>query len=328
LRDEKKIPIPVETSIKSFQSLFAIYFQITYNYYQRYDQFLESITKINSNKYELKFTEQKIISSDHFWIVCKAVENESKNEFTIRKIPVSEDQLEKIIEEIKKFEKLWAKCVVNCSDFWIEENYFLRKNFKLDKKSNLKPSHDIFNPNNSILLHIQMELCYKTMSETIQILNTELSQNKYEIMSSLGYYIASEIFIELLECIKYLLEKNINPRALKPENILITCGENGRFVKFADFGLDTIHVFEEQSHPKDSKIRINIKPEAMDSKLSVKKIDLDKCHEFEGQSHSKDTKTKLYSEIEVKDSKYFDLKFNIDIFVSIIQDLFNIDINK
>jgi serine/threonine protein kinase len=66
-------------------------------------------------------------------------------------------------------------------------------------------------------------------------------------MTPLGYYISSELFIEILESVDYLHKQKVIHRDLKPTNVLIT---NGRFVKIADFGLATIHEFERQSHTK------------------------------------------------------------------------------
>ncbi len=142
----------------------------------------------------------------------------------------------------------------------------------------------------SHLLHIQIELCYKTLKDIIIQMNEELNHRLHELLTPLGYYISSEIFIELLECVNYLHKQNIIHRDLKPSNILITLGNYGRFVKLGDFGLATVH-------------------------------------DFEGQSHSKYMGTWIYTTPEVTYSKYYD--FKADIFsLGIIQELFNIDINE
>ena len=103
---------------------------------------------------------------------------------------------------------------------------------------------------NNTTLYIQMELCLYTLKEIIENLNKELNQKLSEVMTPLGYCIASELFIEILESVDYLHKQNIIHRDLKPSNILITNGMNGRFVKIADFGLSKIHEFEGQSHTK------------------------------------------------------------------------------
>jgi len=65
----------------------------------------------------------------------------------------------------------------------------------------------------------------------------------------INFYILSELFIELLECVNYLHKLNppLTHRDLKPENILISDGMNGRFVELCYFGLSTFHEFEDQS---------------------------------------------------------------------------------
>jgi serine/threonine protein kinase len=230
--------------------MFAINCQSVINDYQRYDNFLRSLNEINSNKYKLKFAEQEIMCKNYFGIQCKAIENKTKILYAIRKIAVTEEQKEIIIKRVVNFDRLYAKYVVNCYDYWFEENYFLGKSFKMKKKSILDSSHAIFNPNKTLLLHIQMELCYKTMSEIIEILNTELNHKKNEFSSPLGYYIACELFVELLECVNYLHKQNIIRDVLTPENILITYGRNGRFVKISDFYLETFDGFDKKSQSK------------------------------------------------------------------------------
>ncbi len=71
-------------------------------------------------------------------------------------------------------------------------------------------------------------------------------------MTPLVYYISSELFIEILESVDHFHKQKVIHIDLKPTNILITDGMNGRFVKIADFGLATIHEFEGQSHTKYS----------------------------------------------------------------------------
>jgi serine/threonine protein kinase len=71
-------------------------------------------------------------------------------------------------------------------------------------------------------------------------------------MSSIGYFISSELLIEILECFDNLHKQNppIIHRDLKPSNILITFGIEGRFVKLEDFSSAKMHEFDQQSHTK------------------------------------------------------------------------------
>ena len=68
-------------------------------------------------------------------------------------------------------------------------------------------------------------------------------------MTPLGYYIASELSIGILERVNYLHKQKVIHRDLKPNNILITDGMNGRFVKIADFGVS--HQSLEDDHGND-----------------------------------------------------------------------------
>jgi hypothetical protein len=290
---EELIQNPKETQFESFQEIFANYFQITYKEIHRLEKCLKSLNQTRKNEYKLKFEEKKFISSGNFGIVCEAIEKESNKKFAIKKIPLNEDQKERVFKEIEVMSKLYPKYVVKCFDFWIEENYYLNNSSDFEENSDSNSSHDVYNKHKSILLHIQMELCYKTLKDIINILNIELNRKKSEVMDLLGFYITCELFSELLESVNYL-HKQIPPiihRDLKPSNILISYGKNGRFVKLGDFGLAT-------------------------------------THEFEEQSHTKYTGTRIYTAPEVMHSKHYDTKVDIYSLGIIIQELFNIDINK
>ncbi len=127
---------------------------------------------------------------------------------------------------------------------WIEENYLLKEGFEKYEQYGIESDHSCFNPRNHLLLHIQMELCFKTLKELIKQRNGE------KILFC--YYISSELLIEILESVDYLHKQNppIIHRDLKPSNILISSGINGRFAKLTDFGLAKFHEFDQQSHSK------------------------------------------------------------------------------
>jgi len=196
----------------------------------------------------------------------------------IKKIPFIEEQKERVFRETAIIANMYSKYVVECYDFWIEEN---------------NENDSDFSGSQKFLLYIQMELCSKSLKDVIQILEKEHFQVSSEPMTAFGYYIASELFIEILEGVEFLHKQlpAIIHRDLKPTNILITNGLNGRFIKLADFGLATIHVYEKQSH-------------------------------------SKYTGTRFYTAPEVLHSKYYDTKADIYSLGIIAQELFNIDINR
>jgi alpha-tubulin suppressor-like RCC1 family protein/tRNA A-37 threonylcarbamoyl transferase component Bud32 len=270
-------PRPIE--FDSFEEIFANYFNISYKEINRLEGCLKSLNpnnKLNlkTNKFKTEFYEQNFIASGNFGIVYEVIDKEWNKKFAIKRISFNEHQKGKVLKETEVMAELSSKYIVKCFDIWIEENYFLSEINEKTSESNA--NHEVFNAQKPFLLHIQMELCYKTMKEIIQILKTELKQRKYETMTPLGYYISTELFIELLECVHYLHEQKlpIIHRDLKPSNILITYGKNGRFVKLADFGLATFHEFKEQSHTKYTGTQIYVAPEVMQSKHYDMKADI------------------------------------------------------
>jgi serine/threonine protein kinase len=61
--------------------------------------------------------------------------------------------------------------------------------------------------------------------------------NHSEALTPMGYFIISEIFVQILEGVQYLHKKDIIHRDLKPDNILLNESENANYIKIADFGL-------------------------------------------------------------------------------------------
>jgi serine/threonine protein kinase len=68
------------------------------------------------------------------------------------------------------------------------------------------------------------------------------------ILVSNGYFISSELFVDILQSVDYLHKQKVIHRDLKPSNILITYEMNGRFVRIADFGLAVIHEYTWNTH--------------------------------------------------------------------------------
>jgi serine/threonine protein kinase len=93
-------------------------------------------------------------------------------------------------------------------------------------------------------------------------------------MKPLGYFIASELFNEILEGVDYLHTQNIIHRDLKPSNILVTEGKNGRFVKLADFGLSKIQEINSRSHTKGLGTPGYMVPEVAYNRHYNKKADI------------------------------------------------------
>ncbi len=66
----------------------------------------------------------------------------------------------------------------------------------------------------------------------------------------MGYFITSEILIEILKGVHYLHGKEIIHRDLKPENILFSESQSANYIKISDFGLAK-HMEKEKSNTAD-----------------------------------------------------------------------------
>jgi serine/threonine protein kinase len=232
-----------------------------------------------------------LIAIGSYGIVCMAKDKRTKNIFAIKKIPFIKDFEEKALKEIEIFPKLKSDLVVRLESVWIEQNYLKLDDFKKEENTSFDSSLELFKPNKTLLLHIQMELCLMTLKEVMRKLDQEFNRKTSEVNTPEGYYVSSELFIEILEGVDYLHKQKVIHRDLKPNNVLITDGMSGRFVKIADFGLATIH-------------------------------------EFDGQSHTKYKGTIRYAAPEVMSSRKYDTKADIYSLGVILQEVFKIDINE
>ncbi len=286
---EENIYYPRDVKSESFDDIFAEYLKITDRALDM-EKLLKAEMKCGNGRYSEEFEEKNLIATGSYGIVCKAMYKKNNELFAIKKIPIEKRFKEKALKEIEILPKLKSEFIVRLESAWIEDNYINVADLKSSENSSL--NSEIFKAEKTLLLHIQMELCSKTLKDLIKQLNEELNQKPYEVMTALGYCLSSELFIEILEGVDYLHKQNppIIHRDLKPNNILITDGMNGRFVKIADFGLATIH-------------------------------------ESSGQSHTKYSGTRKYTAPEVMNSKYYDTKADIYSLGVVLQELFNIDIN-
>jgi hypothetical protein len=211
-----------ETEFKSFDEIFNSHFGITYRTIHRLDQCLQTLLILKERKYEKNFSELCTKFSSDFGIFCKALESNSEKKFAILKMPLSKNQKERVCEEIRKFSKLNDKYVVKCFDVWIETN---QPNGLIPKSKEL-----------SLITHIQMELFYCSLKQAVNELNSDINQNNLSVMTLIRYYTASQLFIEILECVDYLHKQSppLIHGSLSTLCFLIIFSFNGRILKLAD----------------------------------------------------------------------------------------------
>jgi hypothetical protein len=165
-----------------------------------------------------------------------------------------------------------------------------------------------------ISLYIRMELCDKTLNDVIEEFDENSHLKANGTLTSVGYYIASQIIIQILEGVNYLHTQNpsLIHRDLKPDNILLKKDDQKGFcVKIADFGLIAIHKFLEKSHTMDKGMLKYTAPEV---------------HKFSGQSHTIDKGTPKYTAPEVINSRKYDTKADVYSLGVIFQNLFDLEL--
>jgi serine/threonine protein kinase len=120
-----------------------------------------------------------------------------------------------------------------------------------------------------ICLYIQMELCDKTLDDVINEFKNDPKLKSTESLTTIGYYIASQIFIQILRGVNHLHKQNppLIHRDLKPANILLKKDEaKGICVKIADFGLIAIHYSPDKSHTMNKGTTTYMAPEVINGK--------------------------------------------------------------
>ncbi len=66
-----------------------------------------------------------------------------------------------------------------------------------------------------------MDVCDKTLEDIIDEIHSDSYLKVDEILTPIGYYIASKLFTEILECVQYSHEHNIIHRDLNLSNIML-----------------------------------------------------------------------------------------------------------
>ena len=199
--------------------------------------------RFRRNRFSDEFEEIRRIARGSFGTVYEVRNKKDNGVYAIKKVPLNDKNNKVITRELDLMSKLISDSIVVYKDFWIENNYYLRDNYD----DFTQPENSVHHKSNIYLLHIQMELCLMTLREIIIYLN----KNEINDEPKDYYYIKCEIFKEILESIGYLHKESVIHRDIRPENILLTEGKNGRFVKICDFGIAIVHESTLKSHTED-----------------------------------------------------------------------------
>jgi hypothetical protein len=228
---EQNILIPTETKLKSFNEILVHYSGYCLEMSEKFIEFNDLF--FNNGHYERVFDEIEKIGEGSYGTVFKVnFKGDTKN-WAIKKLSLKKGFKADILREMNRFSvvfRLVSQYVVQHYFSWLENN----------------------RTDGMITLYIGMDLCDKTLQELMDEINIDSNIKDNENSTQIGYYIASQLFIEILECVQYLHKNQIIHRDLNPYNIMIQMnGQNNRLIKICDFGLIAIHKFAQQSHTQD-----------------------------------------------------------------------------
>jgi serine/threonine protein kinase len=242
---------PTLINSESFGDIFLHHTVKRYNQSVKIVEFTEPFSR--NEYYNKKYVSNRYLGEGSYGIVYEAKKNENvyeakKNENVMRAI--------KIIKPEDKIEKEFLKEFINyCVISSLKTDYFV-KHFDAWFENNINAIDA------RLSLYIEMELCDKNLKDLMMEIRSEFYIENFEALSPIGYYIASQLFIEILESVQYLHEKNIIHRDLSPYNILLKKEDNNeRFVKIGDFGIIAIYDKEKKSYTKDIGNTIYMAPE-------------------------------------------------------------------
>ncbi len=221
--------------------------------------------------YIKNFDQIKELGKGCHGIVLKALDKNENNFCAIKKTEIKKGNKSEILIKLHKFSILGVfnnKYIVESHKAWLEST-----------------TDDL------IALYIKMELCDKTLKQFIDEFEKDPEIKRNGTISPVGFYIASQLFIELVECVQFLHEKHLIHENLRTNNILLKLNKkNGRSIKIPNPGYKKLYEFAE---PSQCLCRKHIK----------------------------------YTAPEVRSKKY-DLKADIYSLGVIFMDLFDFDISK
>jgi hypothetical protein len=265
----KRVLSPQSTKYESFEDI-LISDNFIHNI-KTFDKLIEFKDSFVKNGFYLKnFEEIKKLGFGSFGNVFKVKRREDSDFYerlgrgysAIKRIEFTSVNKNEIIREYLNYKIITRNCseneyLVEHFDAWFEES--------------------VVSNQLRISLYIEMELCDKTLDDVIKELTNDSILKSTESLTRIGYYIASQIFIQILEGVNHLHKQNppLIHRDLKPANILLIKSEaKGFCVKIADFGYAAHHKFSKQSHSLDKGTNKYMAPEVIESKKYNTKADI------------------------------------------------------
>jgi tRNA A-37 threonylcarbamoyl transferase component Bud32 len=227
-RSENETLIPTETKFKSFNRLFTHHCEYYFESSKDFIKFHDLIFR--DGYYKNHFEEKDELGSGSYGTVFKAVHN--IDEYAVKKIRFDKYKRDEILREQQSFfvvHRLKRQLIVHHFFAWLENEI-----------------------NDSIVLYIRMELCDRTLEDAMGEIDKDPKMKSNGVLTPIGYFIASRIYIEILEGVKYLHENDIIHRDLNPCNIMLKIDRfNERIARICDFNLIAIHKSARQSHSND-----------------------------------------------------------------------------
>ncbi len=230
---------PSEVEFTSFDDIFAEFCRICHKTIDGIFHFDD--TFIFNGRYTKSFKDENPIGSGSYGTVFEVTNNWKSKKYAVKKIKCKINEENELLNEFKSsviLRKFNDKRVVRYFDFWFENNSNVNSN------------------ESKLMFYILMEICDQSLHHFI---HKEMSCDPVlkvgESLTSIGYLIASQLLIEILESVDFLHKQNkpIIHRDLKPDNILIKkdYSSDRRFIRIADFGLITLHKYAQQTHTPD-----------------------------------------------------------------------------
>jgi alpha-tubulin suppressor-like RCC1 family protein len=264
---------PIQTNCTSFNEVFSNYTQIQYKWSETLMNFNDLFFRYGY--YKSEFKEIDTIGEGSFGKVLR-VKDQTEDKFAIKCVKPKAGYEKYFLREFEnyvKVNKFESKYYVKLIDAWFENKT------SNDENKNRELSHNKENKNKELSLHftlyIKMELCDKTLDDFMNEIHKEFLRPDDKILSPIGYYLASDIFIEILRGVLCLHEHNIIHRDLNLVNILLKLERNGDIlVKIADFGLSVLHEYTKQTRTQDKGTPKFIAPEVSISETYNAKVDI------------------------------------------------------